>query len=96
MIVLISQDGYVKRMRLHARRTHHESEGELHDVKWFRILREPEGKNDLVLLTSMGSIIRFPLYEIRPMGELAPGLKVINLQEHEIIRDAIIMGTDDQ
>ena len=68
MIILVSQNGYVKRMHLSISMKHRGSEGMTLNRKWFRILREPEGKNDLVLLTNLGGIIRFPLNEIRPMG----------------------------
>ncbi len=96
MIILVSQNGYVKRMRLGLTMKHRGSEGMTHNKEWFRILREPEGKNDLVLLTNMGGIVRFPLNKIRPMGELATGVEAIRLQDCESIQDAIIMGAGEQ
>jgi DNA gyrase/topoisomerase IV subunit A len=96
MIVLVSQNGYVKRTHLSITMKHRGSEGMTLNTKWFRILREPEGKNDLVLLTNLGGIIRFPLNEIRPVGELATGVEAIRLQDCESIQDAIIMGAGEQ
>ena len=95
MIVLVSQNGYVKRMSLNTEKTHRGSVGRTLNDNWFRILREPDGDNDLVLLTNLGGIIRSPLKEIRPMGELAHGVKGISLQEYESIQDAIIVGSDE-
>ena len=96
MIVLVSQNGYVKRMGLGLTMKHRGSEGMTLNNEWFRILREPQGKNDLLLLTNLGGIIRFPLNEIRPMGELATGVEAIRLQDCESIQDAIIMGAGEQ
>lgn len=91
MIILVSQDGFVKRMPLNSETGHRGGQGRTLSTPWYRILREPEGDNDLVLLTNLGGIIRFPLREIRQMGELSQGVKAIKLQPYESIQDALIM-----
>ena len=96
MIVMVSQNGYVKRTHLNLEKKHRGSEGQTLNANWFRILREPEGENDLVLLTNIGAIIRLRLSEIRPMGELAQGVRAVKLQEYESIQDAVIMGSEEQ
>ena len=96
MIVLVSQDGYVKRTPLTVKKVHRGSHGTTMNATWFRILKEPEGDNDLVLLTNLGGIIRFPLKELMPMGELAHGVRAIKLQDYESIQDAIIKGSAEQ
>ncbi len=96
MIVLVSRDGYVKRMHFSIARSHRMAEAKRLNINWFKILMEPEGDNDLVLLTNMGGVVRFLLGEIRVMGELSPGVRAIKLQEHESIQDAIIVRIDRQ
>ncbi len=96
MIVPVSQDGYVKRTLLTVKKVRIGSHGTTMNATWFRILKEPEGDNDLVLLTNLVGIISFPLNELRPMGELAHGVRAIKLQDFESIQDTIIIGSAEQ
>ena len=96
MIVLVSADGYVKRMPLSLGRTHQGGTGKTITAGWVRLLKEPEGDYDILILTNLGGLTRFPLKEIRPMGEMARGVKVIQLQSYESVQDAIIMGRNEE
>ena len=96
MIVLVSQNGYVKRIPLNSGIVHRGGQGRTLNTPWYRILREPGGDNNLVLLTNLGGIIRFPLREIGPTGELARGVKAFKLQPFESIQDVVIMGSGEE
>lgn len=96
MIIFVSQDGYVKRMPLKVEKMQRGSTGKTLNTSWFKILREPEGDYDIVILTNLGGIIRFPLSELRPMGERAQGVRAIRLQPYENVQDAIIIGSEEE
>ena len=98
MIVLISQDGLVKKTPLDIRRAHRGDAGKTLTSGWVRMLWEPEdGKeHDLVILTNLGGVMRFPLSEIRPTGELARGVRVIRLQAYESVQDAILVEGENE
>ncbi len=93
MIVLVSQDGLVKRTPFDFPRVQRGGTGTTLTSRWTRILWEPEdGKeHDLVVLTNLGGVIRFPLAEIRPTGGLARGVRVFRLEDYESIQDAMIV-----
>jgi DNA gyrase/topoisomerase IV subunit A len=93
MIVLVSQDGHVKRMPLDIVRAHRGGQGKSLTSGWIRMLWEPDdgGEYDLAVLTNLGGFIRFPLSEIRPMGEQSPGVRAIRLQAYESVQDAVLV-----
>ncbi len=96
MIVLVSQNGYVKRMELNIPRTVRGSRGVTLNANWFKILNEPEGDNDLIILTNLGGIARISLKAIRPSSGVSQGVKAITLQDYENVLDAIIIKGDGQ
>jgi len=44
-----------------------------------------DGKNEIILATRMGKVIRFPEDGVRPMGRTARGVKAINLKKEDLI-----------
>jgi DNA gyrase subunit A len=44
-----------------------------------------DGKNEIILATRLGKVIRFPEDGVRPMGRTARGVKAINLKKDDLI-----------
>lgn len=92
MIVLVSRDGFVKRTPTDIASTVGGKPGAMVNPGWLRMLREPPyGEHDILILTDMGGLIRFPLGLIRPTGKLSRGTKVVRLEPFENVIDAAII-----
>ena len=88
-VLVVTENGYGKKTNIEEyRKTHRGSKG----VKALNITEKNgnivsfkmvEGKEDLLIITTSGIIIRLSIAQISQTGRVAQGVKLINLKEHQ-------------
>ena len=59
-------------------------------------VREVLDTDYVVLATSQGMAIRFPMSDVRPMGRIASGVKGISLRNGDFVVACVVVGHDDE
>ena len=58
-------------------------------------VRKTEGKDEMVIVTRKGQIIRFGEKDVRVMGRQASGVKGVNLKKGDMVADVAVIGKEE-
>lgn len=101
-VLVVTSNGYGKQTNiLEYRQTHRGSKGvkalnvteKNGNIISFKIIN---GREDLMIITDNGIIIRLPIDQISTTGRVAQGVKLINLKENQVVSNIAIIEKDEQ
>ena len=97
-ILVVTENGYGKRTTVDSyRQTHRGSKGvkalnateKNGDMAAFKVV---EGKEDLMIITNSGMMIRLPIEQISQTGRVAQGVRLINLKDDQKVSTVAIVN----
>ena len=100
-VLVVTEKGYGKRTDVEEyRQTHRGSKGvkalnvteKNGNIVSFKII---DGKEDLMIITNSGIIIRLPIEQISTTGRVAQGVKLINLKEEQKVSTVALIEKDE-
>ena len=101
-VLVVTENGYGKKTKIDQyRMTHRGSKGvkalnvteKNGNIVSFKIVN---GKEDLMIITDSGMIIRLPLSQVSSTGRVAQGVKLINLKDNQKVSTIAIIEHEDE
>ena len=101
-VLVVTENGYGKKTNIRQyRMTHRGSKGvkalnvteKNGNIVSFKIVN---GKEDLIIITDIGMIIRLPLEQVSSTGRVAQGVKLINLKENQKVSTIAIIEHEEE